>query len=1387
MRFLIDNHTDVEYNVALSSISPSENVSIESSNILTYLDGSTDVVDFGARKQYGTKFSIVNLTYTEFAALFSGLQNLVGVSINITQRDGELLFGPAFDSENLRIQLVEVFPEGEKAYSESRELFTLSVSAILLADEDGDINEDADTKINFLVEVGINAVTVDYAPVEYLIDAPKVGVKLGETCVVNNFYPQEIYRHKALIRMTPAGWTESFSLSEQEVTFWCDEANDWEDRPDCVLKEGMTRYFADIKQYAVYDRKQGWKPQAYPPIPAYKPVVVNVPELGLKSSKFYWASFTDYSYHDNYYKSGVIAKEGISFPVLSAPLDKGPCIERLNGFTVKIDNSNRFHWTSLGFNFFGALVKLYAVYNNKRILIRSGINRTNSLDFSNYEFSVEPRLLNKLNEEIPSEMLTEVATHVDKKYEETVAPMSWGDWNYAKAVTANSSNEVLDIDGVTRFAITAVRQATANNKPVDVHGVALIIVTTASTSDTYISSVIGGDHSVFVSKLGDTKLRRHFTSEYRTDPVDVTPYYIWPQMSPNEFLMLESEMGTAEDWIGSLISFRKVAYQYWLDSHNMYSYLGQVQAYTYDKNNRGYKALPLGLFSEGEDDRRKRFIELNTASPTLKITGVGEIEGDVFSANNSVPYKSAWKFIDTSLKQNMEVKLPDTAKNLSVLKSYRSVYRTTSSSEDGGIAFPFIRDVDTYGAIGTPIICKPASIQRPAGRPFGVTNTNQILLTQLDPHRTLFNNIGRSSADFRARMPLNIPQRIKEESFGMTLFYSLDPSSLKDLKGSTDVRLLLGHGVHIGVTAPIVFFSTPKSLWEFPNQSNPAQGMDLDLSVHIRLKHRTTPASDILIDSSIFKLPFQNDSGAFYRAREYPYLICNLPSTLKGGSDGLFNWGRGNGDETWAINNPFSDTTNKYMDTVNSITHTIQDGGWRNYTAGVQNPLFFAGRELFSAVPSELFIDEDGRLPIEDYIGIEISYRACGEFKRSARGVRFVFTPLPIKNSEGVMEYGENAVYLAGTTKVDVTSDEIFVKCIGRSDYYLYTPLKKRSPIQTSIGFLNNVLQIADPTISTLKRYRGLDLPIRYQLLRKTPINTLIEEAVKHTWGVLSIDETDGLTLTSLDYRDHQRLHSWKFEFNESNILKTSGISVQYRPMEDIMRDFTLSYGYHTGEEKSSGVIRVYSEGSALKLVNIPNNRQAGLRIEYEDKFNRSKTYYSGEAGKFVGEFPLVYWDVAATEVLERVAQFHLFNAWTLKFSTHMRYAFDHEGKRLKIGDFVNVKTWFHNDNFDAPGFVKAISPDFYNGIVHLEVFCPVPPDVYASYYDPFWDGSIIGDDYDRSNYTFDNIWHYPFSGGQPVGQHPDGGLIGLDFNKEEYKFTTGTHADAEDPNTPEV
>ncbi len=164
---------------------------------------------------------------------------------------------------------------------------------------------------------------------------------------------------------------------------------------------------------------------------------------------------------------------------------------------------------------------------------------------------------------------------------------------------------------------------------------------------------------------------------------------------------------------------------------------------------------------------------------------------------------------------------------------------------------------------------------------------------------------------------------------------------------------------------------------------------------------------------------------------------------------------------------------------------------------------------------------------------------------------------------------------------------------------------------------------------------------------------------------------------------------------------------------------------------------------------------------------------------------------MAMQDLARMVVQFYAMDSWYLSITVSLRNLFynsaitglkDEAGtpdNRLKLGDVVNLNSYFHTANQPVKFFIADIDlTQAYTGRATLYLFAPIPPGQFGSLIDNVWDAGILPRN--EANYLFKGSLYGLLS---ENGTYADAGIVGS-RNETLNRFPDGTYADPDGSGT---
>jgi len=661
-----------------------------------------------------------------------------------------------------------------------------------------------------------------------------------------------------------------------------------------------------------------------------------------------------------------------------------------------------------------------------------------------------------------------------------------------------------------------------------------------------------------------------------------------------------------------------------------------------------------------------------------------------------------------------------------------------------------------------------------------------------------------------------------------TYDYELDSDTINGLEGSdTDVSIVISKAIRLERASPDYdidqYGVSPYNYMHGVSGKDAAEKFCGSLRYTVTLNHINPRLSRVVFADTVYL----SHSGADLTNELYSndgwHIFYNRPAVI-GGNDKFFDF---DADQNMYLTNEdgtsteFSDSLG--LDPVDELDNRPTDGSWIGRLP--KTPYVIHTGKNILTIPQKYFNEEIEFL--RSCTGYTISFfSGASESTDGDFGTYKGISPLSVLRTDhatydfgGQME-GDDKAYLMTSREINIESDNIFVHTNGRTDLLSNNTPSDRleeSPndIVKNLMFREGFGKYAPtPDRTATKALQGL--MARVQFTNQSTVSEVLENETRHVRGLVTFNSNDRAILKSLYYRDHELNYynpartelseNSAFTFKDSDIIRTSGVGVKLRPMSEIISKFTFKFHYHTGKEKVDKTITVNYDAEGDK-VTCPGYKTFedtlnGNASRVLDGYRISNKYFKAvvESEKeeelewfYDMNIPYVYSGNqppvnSMYKVAERIILWHLFEAWTVTFEVNMNHTVYKEGvateaQKLDIGDAVKLQTWFHTNTggtgFEAEGygFVQRITPDYYNGKVQLEVYMPIPPAVFSTLEDTYWDGGNIETDVDT--FVLQNSpYKWDFKD-DSIG-YPDGGSGGVQ-NPPDYEFQDGTYADPDE------
>ncbi len=302
---------------------------------LEMIDGSVDVVNFGAREHRDAQFSLNWSNRAAQAALKNFINANMGAKIRVQiENAGERVFGEQYTASVYYAYLTKARDLGEAGFTPGHQLNGYALEMDLAGTLSTSVHNAADSS-------------------QYEILFVNDCARITAGCQVANLAALNAITTK------PGG------------------------------SRGLT--IDNLKLYIYNVRTTAWEYQYTLPD--------NDPSMGLKYGVFRWSAFADVSGASSgvggeYFKSGWIVEKSFKPPRYSVDARQGPAMEHPEGYSYSVPNFSQIWKFPLDNNlaFYGAKNEAYFYdrLHGVKQLIRTGYNNRNAFDYQKLDFEIEP-------------------------------------------------------------------------------------------------------------------------------------------------------------------------------------------------------------------------------------------------------------------------------------------------------------------------------------------------------------------------------------------------------------------------------------------------------------------------------------------------------------------------------------------------------------------------------------------------------------------------------------------------------------------------------------------------------------------------------------------------------------------------------------------------------------------------------------------------------------------------------------------------------------------------------------------------------------------------------------------------------------------------------------
>jgi hypothetical protein len=1174
--------------------------------VLDYYDGTKDFIDIGSNNFEKVDFSVQIVDVgDDYKALTEYLRDNSGKSINVTDKGNVL----GFEITNFDFFLYGLEEEGESQFN----FKTLSFSGCFRPNT-------TQSGQQFLLEVEINAFSVDVITQTL----PANGSFTGETYYEINTKYLWIWNGSAFDYLP--------TTKPYEVDYYVDT---FLELPQYIYEEGVLAYVVSENQYykstpevtrqIVYE----FTAISPPTIQSWKVITLNDPTIGLKDGVVRFSSFYDYTDVDgNTYKSGFIAKKGVRVPKKKVKIQKGANVEILEGFKIKINNAERFSQDIVEFNFYGSTCNLKWFNGSSTYPIRTGINKTNTISESIYEFSVEPFLWRDNNKYIPHKTLPSGSNFV---------PQTYGDWDYAKLYTKNKSENVLEQEGFKSFFIV--------NDGYVLSGKVIVQIAFQENEYNTKNSFNNGDYKLKFPFSDELFSYESFT--YTSVPTDTSP------SGSFIFTMDTSSLLHTDILAGQLVSFVDLAFTLVIDDQECGGFLtnngGGLEVYNYDSEKDEYIKINEGLFKVINDHtigiNNESFYTIDEdfnikylrSIKTEKSVNAGQLDNFIVYITNGVttPFGNINQVSVKGIERLSNRWLQTTLLPLNNVNQIKGLNPNNASIYEVGKMILF-----HYGYFGNSgLMIKENNVYFPywVQSEFGVYPKYERHSTQ---GRT--RNYGSAKTTFVREIKYgtgfptywlyqNYNTRGRDTFYNVTpsdnklassITYTLDKKELEKLKGTKGVKII--GAFSFGMTS---IYDESQDYWAFTNYFK----FQHKVSIEIFLRDSSGTLPDALLFTDSTNTPTQLESECPpYVTTHSPlnnnYVFCNVPKSL-GGSDKFYDGSMSTSNYTICRFQVSINWSNQNVYPLNfNIDWSVKEFGGglgEKSVVGVQensiiDGVYYAEILLLDVVPftitkgnnyklekdngnfqqitasidefhDEIKCGKDTISNLDAYFGEDMLINKYDNIVILAEYEKDGSVSMPNNQTHGFGTFSnatnlytsyiregfidetntdlDHNLYFSNEIESSLSGDGdgIFVKCEGRDD-------GEGRTLNSAFNILNDQIK----QINTDKTLRTENLPSRYFTIReqidsKKTFKDMLMQFAEDTHSMVVFDRDDNLVAKTIDLKDFP-INLIK-TFDQTNVVKNSTSKIKQSDFKDIATSVSMKYHYHTGKGKVDKVI----------------------------------------------------------------------------------------------------------------------------------------------------------------------------------------------------------------------
>lgn len=1274
----------VEYNINIG-YSSSEDPKKDTVKFLTYMDGSDVVINYGARVERISEFTIIDLDNSEFITLVEYLIANAGNKVLIKTRTsgGENIFpdvtGGGASNNEYYVYLLEPKNLSEEDFSVSRELFTLTLKVALAGTTSGAIPNEADSSaIDVLIKIDT-------------------------------------------VQADTIGGTEPTSPTIGDR--WLDTAGVGDETTARMLYE--------------YDGSN-WFPMYI--------VMADNSTYGWKNGSFYLSTFADVTYDGDTYKAGLINKGSIKPPKKLIDIDKGPAIAKIEGFSFSWNEvyNGQLIWKWFidnGVCLFGAVCEMWLHQSGVVTKLGKGKNTKNEFSYTDHIFKVEPFIFNDKGT-FPKEVIKD---EVGGRYEDVKADMidktvivTYGRHSMAELQNISTTKNLVSVKRTFPIHIDTPYKETKNVVMQILFGnsTKLYIRKTAhptlsyySFTDEQITNFSNGLYTIQV--IHDS---RSATDDSNIGEVRKVISVVNPVAQNYVILTLDEALPVPSTDDGSGVNPKttdtitcvilKALYQYQQDDQVCGSFgtfdkydnyhRHKIKVYTLDETEKEVVSVPQTEFEDNDPDFNILKLNLRVAADASAVDTYAQLEGEgeIFVNKGS---------LDVPLVEGGAVGDAFDFSDSFAVPSPFSEYKRVTSLVDGSAVNDNVycaEGIDASVGVFRQALWKArvapipdvnwyamrGIFQKAGFDPTGELVENSVVVGFKFPiNHSLIEKNFLNSSNARLILDLTISSATYNGDADGTVFrYAPAPFNLiirfKKINGdyvvndnwkkSFNEEALGLYSNNAGTLGYMRINNDPDNKDDIEGTFRKTTTTLKSATRFIVLSAKGSDASTNLLQGD---LCWRTDTGAL---REYNGSTWANATTQPEVGDLLYERPDnltplvGANYKVWYVDAPGSIRT--------AAVTTEYD----------RNPVY-SGRDLFD-LTDDLFTENGVWAEVE-----------CMEVLITNGDLNNQWAEHVLhRHWELAIILNQNTPALYQVEELEVIDRPLFSALEGRAVGTFPTLI---SPIVSDI--MNTIYpnKWNSASLTTLLNQKDrASWYWRKQFVEEKKSKEVLEEMLWNLWACAIFNTDDEIEFKTLDPKD-VTIGASDRAFTESNILADTVKNPKLRNVYDIFQEYKLNFTYYPPARVSSALSQNKYEDTIL----INKSHGSSLIQKIYCRVSRRLYGLKDTNEKAVKEINFNYlYDKFPEELATAIIEHFVFDAWTLKFKIPITAIMGVNA--LELLDKGSINTTHFMDNATIYGFIISITPNIYAGWAEIGLFIPRPPGFEGPFCDNFNDALHI-------------------------------------------------------------